>query len=321
MGFFYQAIRRATGYETEPVPQTRPGTEAEAQTAATPDVAIAATAVAEAPLALPPIEVKASPVPKLDPARVQAGLRGKLRSFDVRHPLKHLVAFLTPPVLTPNLLAMEQCRVLRARLRDIAGKRKLRSIMLTSAMPGEGKTLLAVNLAFAMSQLEDTKVLLVDADMRRPSVAKFLGMQANEGLDRYLRSNCSLDEVTWSLTPSLDVVPTGDLQDEASDLLHGSRMRNFLAEAGERYTYMIFDGPPLFPIVDAQVLGHIVDGALLVVRAHSTPFDLARQACDVLKTKLVGTVLNCADAKKHSGYYTYYGSKASAKRALSEAAK
>jgi Mrp family chromosome partitioning ATPase len=127
-----------------------------------------------------------------------------------------------------------------------------------------------------------------------------------DGLNRYLLDQAKFEDVCWKLTPSLDVVPTSELRQDSAELLHGNRMRAFLAEASANYGVVLLDGPPMFPIVDAQVLSHLVDGVLLVVRAHRTPFDLAKQAADFLKPKLVGTILNGADRLMHNKYYSNY---------------
>jgi polysaccharide biosynthesis transport protein len=217
------------------------------------------------------------------------------------------VAFLSPPVLPQNVAAMEQCRVIRSRLRDVMRTKRLKTIMLTSAAASEGKTLMSCNLAFAFSQLENTRVLLVDADMRKPAVAAFLGMKGNKGLGTFLTGGDEFEDVCWRLNPKLDVVPTQELIEDAAELLHSTRMQQFLAHAAAVYDVVLIDGPPLFPIVDAQVLSGIVDGAVLVVRAGNTQFSLASQAADVLKNKLLGSVLNRVQKPSDDSYYGSYG--------------
>ncbi len=237
------------------------------------------------------------------------------KSFEVPHPLENMVAFLSHPVLEPNIAAMEQCRILRTRLREIMSTKKLHTVLMTSAMQGEGKTLLSANLAYALSQVEGMRVLLVDADLRRPSLGTFLKMRSVDGLNKYLLEQADFEEVTWKLTPSLDVVPTRELREDSAELLHGSRMQQFLAEASARYNVVLLDGPPMFPIVDAQVLAHLVDGVVLVIRAHNTPFDFARQAAEMLKPKLIGAILNGVDRLPDNHYYDgYLGTNAKKKK-------
>ncbi len=261
MDFLYQAIRKATGVEEPPAKQ--------AAADVFPEIATALS------------ELKAAQTPSLPADRPKKSALGR-KSFDVKHPVDNLVAFLSHPVLEPNIAAMEQCRIIRTRLRELAQTKHIRTVMITSALQGEGKTTMAVNLAYALSQLEGMKILLVDSDLRRPYVSSFLKMGHPSGLDKYLLEKESFADVCWRLTPSLDVVATGQLSDDSAELLHGTRMREFLAEASAAYSLVLLDAPPLFPIVDAQVLANLVDAAILVVRAHAT---------------------------SHNGYYERYGYK------------
>ena len=286
MDFLYQAIKKAAGVEEAP----------------TKNVAVEVLPQPEPVRADLKLAQTSNPAALDRPKKSAPGRK----TFEVKHPLDNLVAFLSHPVLEPNIAAMEQCRVLRARLREIINTRKVRSILLTSAMQGEGKTLLSVNLAYALSQIEGMKVLLVDADLRRPSVGSFLKMGKVEGLNKYLVDQAKFEDVCWKLTPSLDVVPTRELREDSAEMLQGNRIREFLAEATSNYNVVLLDGPPMFPIVDAQVLAQLVDGAVLVVRAHQTPFDSVRQAADLLRSKLIGTILNGIERLPDNHYYSGY---------------
>jgi capsular exopolysaccharide synthesis family protein len=217
--------------------------------------------------------------------------------------IEKLVAALSPPLLEGDIAALEECRVIRSRLREILRDQKKKTVMFTSSSAEEGKTLLSVNLAFALSHLENTRVLLVDGDLRRPAVRGFLGVRSEMGLHSYLQGS-SFDEVCHEVSSKLHIVPTEPVATDSAEVLHGSRMQMFLAEAAARYDVVLIDAPPLFPIVDAQVLATIVDAAVLVVRADATPYELASEAATMLKDKYIGTILNCGKrAKKHS----YYG--------------
>jgi protein-tyrosine kinase len=275
MNFFYQAIKRAEG-------------EAETAPAVESSVAAAAVATASAPTATS----IASPLPVSKRNRIK--LPGRIEK---------LVALLSPPVLDGHIAAMEECRVIRSRVREIMREMKKKTLMVTSGSAEEGKTLIAVNLAFALSHVENTRVLLVDADLRRPAVATFLGLTTDKGLHSYLQGTHSFDESVYEINPKLHLIPTTEIAADAAEILHGSRMRTFLAEASAHYDLVLIDAPPLFPIVDAQVLASLVDAALLVVRANKTSCELAAEAEMVLKGKYIGAVLNCGkSARKHSYY-------------------
>lgn len=289
MGFFYQAIKRAAG---QPVEETRPEAAREQED---PAVTASAVAVAAAPAREPAslaIPTRVVDVPK--------------QTFPLQGQIEKLIAFLTPPVLDPNIIAMEQCRVLRTRVWEVVRARKVKTLLVTSAIPEEGKTVLAVNLAFALAQLENVRVLLVDADLRKPSVGNFLKMTPSKGLNTYLRDNAPFADVCWKINSNLDVVPSLPLMEESAELLHSSRMQTFLQEATKQYDIVVVDAAPLIPVADTQVLAPLLDGAILACRAHSTPAELVKQSADMLGSKLLGTILNGARRPPQSRYYTGY---------------
>lgn len=292
MGFFYQAIKRATG---QPVEESQPEAPPQAVAASAAAAAVSsatATAVVDQPATAAAIPTRVVATPK--------------QSFTLRGQIEKLVAFLTPPVLDANIIAMEQCRVLRTRVWEVARARKVKTLLVTSAIPEEGKTVLAVNLAFALAQLEGVRVLLADADLRKPSIANFLKMTPAKGLNNFLRSEATFEEVCWKVNSNLDVVPSLPMMDASAELLQGSRMQAFLQEAARNYEIVLFDAAPLIPVADTQVLAPLLDGAVLACRAHSTPGELVKQSADMLGSKLLGTILNGAKRPPQSRYYTGY---------------
>ena len=149
-------------------------------------------------------------------------------------------------------------------------------------------------------------VLLVDADLRKPSLGNFLKMTPSKGLNTYLRDGATFQEVCWKLNSNLDVVPSLPLMEESAELLHSSRMQTFLQEACRNYDVVVVDAAPLIPVADTQVLAPLLDGAVLACRAHSTPAELVKQSADMLGSKLLGTILNGAKRPPQSRYYTGY---------------
>jgi len=204
-----------------------------------------------------------------------------------------------------SVFAYEQYRVLRTRLQAQLRSRSIRTLLVTSAMQGEGKSTVASNLAFVMSQLEGRKVLLVDADLRRPTVANVLGLNVPRGLSSYLTDGFALNQVRWRIEPQLSVVATAPVDSGAAELLSSERMKAFLQEAKQAHDLVILDGPPLFPIADAQVLARLVDAALLVVGAGLYPAEVVNSAADLLRPKLLGAVLNGVERLQHT--YSRYG--------------
>jgi capsular exopolysaccharide synthesis family protein len=290
MNFFFDALRREAGENVDTKKPVEP-VVAEKRPAAT--TAPASFGVASAPV-LSAVATK--------PVKRTAVLRGT--------PEK-LVAKLKPPVLDSSIIAMEQCRLLRNRVRESLRTKNGRSVMLTSATAGEGKTLLSINLAYTLSQLENTRVLLIDGDLRRPSVETTLRIADAPGLTEYLNGHIELDEAVQQLTPTLDVIAARPTE-HSSDLVHSPLMERLIAHAGAKYDMVVIDGPPLFPIVDAQVLGAHADAVLLVVRAEHTPYDLAAQCerVESIRGKIMGAVLNCVTRLPHEQYGKYgYGTR------------
>ncbi|MEU8174853.1 polysaccharide biosynthesis tyrosine autokinase [Microbispora hainanensis] len=204
----------------------------------------------------------------------------------------------------------EAFRSLRTNLQFIGVDRQPKSLVVTSCLPGEGKSSTSVNLAITMAQA-GWRVVLVDADLRRPSVPRYLGIEGGTGLTDVLIERARLHEViqTWG-QPGLSVLPSGRIPPNPSELLGSRGMRSVLAQLAEEYDMVIVDAPPLLPVTDAAALGAICDGALLVVRHGKTRNEQVLRAGELLSSinaRLVGTVLNFVPAK-HGSYYGYgYG--------------
>ena len=309
MNFLFQAIQKATGSipETPEVETDTPAlqtiTAEEAQAYSKLDSILSGAVKIEKTPAQSPVIA----VPGAAPAAATAPKTAfqKLR-FEVQHPRPGIVAVMAHPVIPQNLAAMEQTKVLRHRVLEVMRARKIKSLMITSSMPAEGKTLTAVNLAFSLSHQGGKRVLLIDADLRRPTIASVIGMSNKEsGLERYLRGEATLREICWQLGPNVDVIPTLPLKN-STEYLHEGRMQPLLAEAAEQYDVILLDSPPLFPIADAQVIATMVDAAVLVVRAGVTRFEMAKEAARILHGKVIGTVLNGVDRLPNHRYYNSY---------------
>jgi polysaccharide chain length determinant protein (PEP-CTERM system associated) len=206
-----------------------------------------------------------------------------------------------------DVYAREQFRMIRTRLVELMRVRPMRSVMVTSAMQGEGKTWVSVNLAFSMSNLENLRVLLVDADLRGGGLSTFLGVKPRVGLSNYLVNGRDLKGVRGRLGTNLSVVATLPLQEGSAELLSGKRMGDFLEEALREHDLVVLDVPPVLALADAQVLAARVDAAIMVVRAGSSPYDQVRSAIELLKPKIVGVVVNGVARLPVKSYY--YGSR------------
>ena len=204
----------------------------------------------------------------------------------------------------------EAYRTLRTNLIFSQSVQALRTIVVTSASPGEGKTTTAANLAVSFAQY-GMRVLLVDCDLRRARLHKVFNIGREPGITDMVLGREGPDTATRETeTPGLYVIPSGVLPPNPSELLGGERMRKCLAELSEAYDLIILDTPPLLAASDGAILATLSDGVVLVLRAGATESDAAQQAIQQLAAvgaRVVGAVLNDPDAKvpKYSGYYHY----------------
>jgi capsular exopolysaccharide synthesis family protein len=217
----------------------------------------------------------------------------------------HLVA-----LTSPGSFAAEQYQGLRLTIERLRRTRTLQVIAVTSPAAGEGKTLTAINLAGALARgVEDARVLLIDADLRRPAVARQLAIDAGApGLTEVVGNpQTTLDGVTQKLKPfNLSIVTAGTRQGAVHQILRSSRLDAVLAEARSRYDFVVVDTPPLLPVFDSALLANAVDGVLMVVAANQTPRKLLGEALNMLDpAKVLGIVFN-RDAKPMFGYYDAY---------------
>lgn len=209
----------------------------------------------------------------------------------------------------PVNLGTEQFRTLRSRLYRIRESQPLHAILISSAIPAEGKTIIATNLALAMARQQGCRVLLIDADLRAPRVHTLLGAPATPGLADYLQNSASEFEVIQrGHEEGLCFTPAGNFATHPSELISSDRMKEFLGRVKPAFDWVIIDSPPALPVADPSVLGGLCDGVLLVVRANATPSETIRKACHELRdAHILGVVLNSVEEDSEFGSYRYYG--------------
>ncbi len=211
----------------------------------------------------------------------------------------------------PKSQISEAFRALRTSLLLSQADHPPQVILVTSAMPREGKTTAAVNLAVTLAQLGDS-TLLMDSDLRKPGVRRALNLPAGKekGLSSYLAGVCSLEEITIAhpAIPNLSVLMTGPVPPSPADLLSSYRLRDAIAELRHRFKFVVIDSPPIMAATDAVILSALTDGVLLVVRSGETPKEAFTRARDVLvsvKSRILGVVLNAVDSSAPDYYYSY----------------
>jgi capsular exopolysaccharide synthesis family protein len=217
---------------------------------------------------------------------------------------EHLVS-----LVTPAAFEAEQYRALRHMVEQLHNAADLKVVAVSSPAIGDGKTLTAINLAGALAQGAEARVLLVDADLRRPSLSQRLGMDpSGPGLvDAILGPGVTLDQVVQPRRPfNLFVIRAGQTPPSPYEVLKAPRLGELLQEARRQYDYVIVDTPPLTPVQDCRVIGRWVDGFLVVVAAHRTPRRLVKEALTRLdQAKIIGFVFN-RDSQSLSRHYARY---------------
>jgi protein-tyrosine kinase len=211
----------------------------------------------------------------------------------------------------PKSPVSEQYRTVRTNIQFSVVDEEVRSIIVTSPGPGEGKSTTAANLAVVFAQ-QGKKVLLVDADLRKPTVHYTFRVENIYGLTRVLTKQVALDEaVQLCEVENLHILSSGPIPPNPAELLSSRSMKELLEEVYSLYDIVIFDTPPVLAVADAQILSHHVDASILVVSSGKTEQEAALKAKEALtvgKSKLLGVVLNGKKRKDHH-YYYYYGGK------------
>jgi len=209
---------------------------------------------------------------------------------------------------TADFVGVEQYRRLAASLHDAQTTQGLRVVTVTSALPRDGKTLTAVNLALTLSESYSRRVLLIDADLRRPSVHQVLGIQNRAGLNEVLHGEVQeLPLITISAT--LTVLTSGRSRSTPLAGLASQRMGTLLDDCASRFDWVLLDVPPVGLLADAQILGRLTGAVILVIRAGTTPYALVERAITQIgRESIIGTVLNgVEDTSSYAkAYYDNY---------------
>jgi len=200
----------------------------------------------------------------------------------------------------------EPFRTLRSRLHRIRDRQPLQTILISSAIPAEGKTLVATNLAYALARQQGSRVLLIDADIRSPRTHLLLGAPPTPGLADYLQNGRSEFEVIQrGFDVGLCFIPAGNHVTHPAELISSQRLKSLLERLKSAFDWIVIDSPPALPVADATVLAGYCDGVLFVVRANSTPSETSQKACKELRDgHILGVVLNTVE--ETSQYGTYY---------------
>ena len=210
----------------------------------------------------------------------------------------------------PKSIVSEQFRTLRTNINFSMPDQELKTLLFTSAAPGEGKSTVAANTAVVFAQ-EGKRVLLVDADMRKPTVHYTFHMTNTLGLSNLLTRQATVsDVVKVSNIDNLHVITCGPIPPNPAELIGSKTMDKVMEELKEHFDIVIFDAPPVLSVTDAQILSNKCEGTILVMSAGETEKEGIVKAKDALvssQANIIGTVLNNFKLDKDHYYYQYYG--------------
>ena len=205
---------------------------------------------------------------------------------------------------------VEQYRHLAAVMHHAQKASNVRSVMVTSALPSEGKTLTATNLALTLSESYQKRVLLIDADLRRPRMKEMFALASAEGLTDSLAVRRDGVLPVQQVTPTLWVLTAGAVLPDPMSLLVSPAMKQLLDEAKDSFDWVVVDTPPIAILPDANLLAAMIDTTLLVVSAQSTPYPMVQRAAQAVgANRILGVVLNRAEQPALPANYAYYGKK------------
>jgi capsular exopolysaccharide synthesis family protein len=230
-------------------------------------------------------------------------------------------ALLSLPTLAERGKSVEQFRALRSHIYQARSESALQTILVCSGMPSEGKSFVAVNLALSLARNNTRRVLLIDGDLRRPSLYKLLGAPNTPGLTDFLAGTTGLVDVMQCNSSSdvvedpdvrhisnITLITAGECGDNSLELVGNHRIEELIATLSPHFDWIVIDSPPVLAVTDAVDLARAADGVLLVAREGKTPYDVAQRTQAAFKSfRLLGFVLNAVkDAPGHGYYYNYY---------------
>jgi capsular exopolysaccharide synthesis family protein len=285
----WEAETTLEDFETIPVGQIRARAEAETRQEPLEERRQwTATATLEVPAELPPAP----------PANLPGGF-GKFRTLMVSPAMSsRFVCF-----NEVNSAAAEAFRLLGVRLRHLRRERTLNKVLITSTIPQEGKSTVAANLACTLSTRQ--KVLLLEGDLRRPSLSHVFGLERRPGLSEWLRGEAGAAECIYQLdSPEFWLLPAGNAAGKPLELLQSGRLATLIDQLAGWFDWVVIDSPPVLPLADTSVWARLADGILLVARQGTTEKKQLKRGLEALEPrKMIGALLNCSHTNTGSGYY------------------
>lgn len=208
----------------------------------------------------------------------------------------------------PKSVVSEAYKALRTNIQYSSIDKKMKVILVTSSEPGEGKSTTSGNLAVSLGH-DGKKVLIIDCDLRKPAIHKLFNQSNTVGLSEVLVGNEALSEAIKNYDENIDVLPSGNIPPNPSEMLGSEAMENLLMYLREQYDHIILDSPPTNLVSDSQILSIKADGTLLVVKAEKTKKESIKKAKEKIERvngKIIGSILNATSmkVKEDCGYYS-----------------
>lgn len=205
-------------------------------------------------------------------------------------------------------LAAEKFRFLGVRLRQLQQHRPLKKVLITSSIPQEGKSTVAANLACALAQRTRQKTLLMDGDLRRPSVAKLFGLGKISGITEWLRGDRGPVESIYHLEEAgLWVLPAGEPPRNPLELMQSGRLSSLMEQLTAWFDWVVIDSPPVLPLADTSIWMRLADGILLIARQGATEKKQLKRGLEIIdQKKLLGALLNSSETLTNNYYYNQY---------------
>lgn len=208
----------------------------------------------------------------------------------------------------PKSISAEAYRSLRTSIKFSSVDKPIKTIVVTSSIPGEGKSTISGNLAITLSQ-SGARVLLIDCDLRKPSIHKKFRVLNDLGLTDILVDKCSLKDVIKKIDEYLFMITAGTIPPNPSEIVGSNSMEDLIKELSLSFDYIVMDTPPVIPVTDPLLLAAKSDATIIVVRARKTKEKIIRQAYDELikvNSNIIGSILNDSETKTNNSYYEYY---------------
>lgn len=207
-------------------------------------------------------------------------------------------------------LAAEKIRVLATKLRHIAGRKPLKRLLVTSSMQGEGKSVISANLAITLAKSAKARVLLIDGDLRQPSLATKLGCTPQSDLCRWWHENVSIEKILCKAEGlPLWFLPAGRFEMQPLEVLQSRRLSDLMNQLSDVFDWVIIDSPPMVPLADSSVWAGMSDGVMIVIREKFTQVEELNQTVELIEAKkLLGIVMNdtsISESKYYPNYYQY----------------